>query len=79
MNVHVTNIYGFSPNSVTLLSQIEVRNVGRIFGFNELAVYRYDYSVEPWSELNSIQDMMGLLLVYLVGILSFFNHLLGIV
>ena len=50
MNVHVTNIYGFSPNSVTLLSQMEVRNVGRIFGFNELAVYRYDYSEEPWNE-----------------------------
>ena len=27
MNVHVTNLYGFSPNSVTLLSQIEVRNI----------------------------------------------------
>ena len=47
MNVHVTNLYGFSPNSVTLLSQIEVRNIGRIFWFNELAVYRYDSSTEP--------------------------------
>lgn len=56
MNVHVTNVYGFSPNSVTLLSQMEVRNVGRIFGFNELAVYRYDSSEEPWSELNSRYD-----------------------
>lgn len=56
MNVHVTNVYGFSPNSVTLLSQMEVRNIGRIFGFNELAVYRYDYSEEPWSELNSRYD-----------------------
>lgn len=56
MNVHVTNIYGFSPNSVTLLSQIEVRNIGRIFGFNELAVYRYDSSTEPFNELNSRYD-----------------------
>lgn len=56
MNVHVTNVYGFSPNSVTLLSQMEVRNVGRVFGFNELAVYRYDYSEEPWNELNSRYD-----------------------
>ncbi len=56
MNVHVTNVYGFSPNSVTLLSQIEVRNIGRIFGFNELAVYRYDSSTEPFNELNSRYD-----------------------
>jgi glycosyltransferase, SP_1767 family len=56
MNVHVTNLYGFSPNSVTLLSQIEVRNIGRIFWFNELAVYRYDSSTEPFNELNSRYD-----------------------
>lgn len=56
MNVHVTNVYGFSPNSVTLLSQIEVRNIGKIFGFNELAVYIYDSSAEPYYELNSRYD-----------------------
>lgn len=56
MNVHVTNLYGFSPNSVTLLSQIEVRNIGRIFWLNELAVYRYDSSTEPFNELNSRYD-----------------------
>lgn len=47
MNVHVTNVYGFSPNSVTLLSQMEVRNIGRVFGFNELGIYIYDSSTEP--------------------------------
>lgn len=30
MNVHVTNIYGFSPTSVVLISQHEVRNIARI-------------------------------------------------
>ena len=35
MNVHVTNIYGFSPTSVVLISQHEVRNIARNLGFNE--------------------------------------------
>lgn len=56
MNVHVTNIYGFSPTSVVLISQHEVRNIARNLGFNELAVYIYDSSNEPMNELSSRYD-----------------------
>lgn len=56
MNVHVTNIYGFSPKSIVLISQHEVRNIARNLGFNELAVYIYDSSNEPMNELSSRYD-----------------------
>ena len=56
MNIHVTNIYGFSPTSVVLISQHEVRNIARNLGFNELAVYIYDSSNEPMNELSSRYD-----------------------
>ena len=56
MNIHVTNIYGFSPTSVVLLSQHEVRNIARSLGFNELGVYIYDSYTEPYNELSSRLD-----------------------
>ena len=56
MNIHVTNIYGFSPTSVVLISQHEVRNIANELGFNELAVYIYDSYTEPYNELSSRLD-----------------------
>lgn len=56
MKIHFTNLFGQSRASVALMAQNDSMNIARKMGINELGVYSYDSSQEPWGELNSRLD-----------------------
>ena len=56
MKVHFTNLFGQASTSVALMAQNNVMKIVRDFGVNELGIYFYDASHEPWEELNSRMD-----------------------
>lgn len=77
MKVHFTNLFGQASTSVALMAQNNVMKIVREFGVNELGIYFYDASHEPWEELNSRMD--GIVAGVSYGDVVFSNLLHGIV
>ncbi|MDO4635069.1 MAG: sugar transferase [Streptococcus sp.] len=48
MRIHFTNLYGMARESVVLMAQNTSMEVAKGLGANELSIFFYDHSNEPW-------------------------------
>lgn len=56
MKVYVTNLNGHSVNSVAMIAQNNVLKFAQCFNANEMGIYSYDSSQEPWNEQSARFD-----------------------
>lgn len=56
MKIHFTNLYGHAHTSVALMAQNTCMEIARSMGVNELAIFSYDSSHEPWPEKSARFD-----------------------
>lgn len=56
MRIHFTNLYGMAKESVALMAQNTSTEIAKTFGANELSIFFYDHSQEPWPEKSARFD-----------------------
>ncbi len=56
MKIYVTNLNGHSGDSVAMIAQNNVLKFAQCFNANEMGIYSYDSSNEPWNEKSARFD-----------------------
>lgn len=56
MNIYITNLNGHMPQSVAMIAQNNVLKFAKCFNANEMGIYSYDSTNEPWNEQSARLD-----------------------